>query len=216
MLKIPISYPINQDEAIKSNHPTEKTDQNQNLQEISNGFHSGSLVDPNFVAPHNELLLIRQPILRQAPQPQPVRQRPTLRFHPASHRAVLVRHDRHHRKCPEAGRAEPSDAAPPPARANTGGAATEAALGEGVNPVQPIARKLEHFCIIWKEKEGKVREGEEGKCNKWSWNEGRCQRDRDGEAQWTSECSTCSRWAFFSPSALTKSLLFFNVFNFSP
>lgn len=134
-----------------------KQTKNQDLQEIGNGFNSGSLIDPNFVAPHNELLLIRQPILRQAPHPQPVRQRPGLRLHPGRHRAILRRHHRRrHPDRPAARRPESGDAAYPPARDDAGGPARKAALGQRVSPVQAIARKLQHFFLFFNKKESWV------------------------------------------------------------
>ena len=48
----------------------------KNLQEISNGFNSGSFVNPNFIASYYESLLIWQSILHQAPKSQMVRQSP--------------------------------------------------------------------------------------------------------------------------------------------
>lgn len=132
-----------------------KQTKNQDLQEIGNGFNSGSLIDPNFVAPHNELLLIRQPILRQAPHPQPVRQRTGIRLYPGRHRAVLCRHRRGHPDRPAFRQPESGDAAPPPARDGAGGPAREAALGQGVSPVQAIARKLQHFYFFNKKREKK-------------------------------------------------------------
>lgn len=41
----------------------------EHLQEIGYGFDSGSLVDSNLIAPHYELLLIRQAVFVQAAEP---------------------------------------------------------------------------------------------------------------------------------------------------
>lgn len=118
----PISEPI------KSNHTKKRTYTNPPqctelnpkrsstlayLQQISNGLYSGSSVDSDFVAPDDEALLVRQPILQQAPQPQPLSER---RF---STCVSAVRHVRHlHLLRERAG----GDGAPARATASTSGA----------------------------------------------------------------------------------------------
>ena len=112
------------------------------LQEISNSFNSGGLVDSNLVTPHNKFLLIRQSVFNQGSKAKAVRQasRTTLNT-----RFTFIGDKSGHNRRSDQRRTQSSSVSPAEGGEEWCRWWKESTLGEDMDLVRHIARNLQHI-----------------------------------------------------------------------